>query len=95
MLVNFIGQNDEERCLRRHAGGDAIQLSLIGGEAGQSFFGHRIAFVGNVVGAARKAVDGLDRPAQVPGNEEGGNGEVFVVIDGHRPRSIGSSRHRW
>ena len=43
----------------------------------------RVAFVGDVVGGAGKGVDGLDRLAQVRGQKEGRDGEVFVVVDGH------------
>ncbi len=95
VFANHFGERDEKWRLRRRAGCDAVQFRLIGGQAGQPFFGHRIAFVGDVVGAAGKTIDRLDRPTQMRGNEEGGNREVFVVIDGHWPRSIWLSRSRW
>ena len=45
------------------------------------------ALVGNIVGAARKAVDDLDRLAQAKTEyEQGGNREIFVVIDRHGRR---------
>ena len=89
VLVYFFRQCDEQRRLRHRAGGDAVQLRLIGVQPGEPLCGRGIAFVGNVVGAAGETVDRLDRPAQMRRNEEGGNGKVLVVIDGHRPRSIG------
>jgi hypothetical protein len=61
--------------LRRCAGGDALQFGLVGGQPGEPFVRRGIAFVGNIVGAARKAVDDLDRLAQPGGHEQGGNGK--------------------
>jgi hypothetical protein len=95
VLADFFGQRDEQRVCGGIPAAMRSSSCLTGGEAGQAFVRRRIAFVGNIVGTARETVDCLDRPAQVRGDEEGGNGEVFVVIDGHRPRSIGSSRRRW
>ncbi len=69
MLADDVSQREEQRRLRSVTGGNAVEFRLTGGQPGQAFLGRGIAFVGNVVGTARKAVDGLDRriapPAQV------------------------------
>ena len=80
---NHLGQFDEQRCLRRRSGSDPVQFGVVGGQSGQSLLGGRIALVGDVVGAARKAVDRLDRLAQAGRHEQRGNGKIFVMIDGH------------
>ena len=68
--ANLVGQCCEERHLLWNAGFDAVQFRMIGSQAGQPLFGRRSAFVGNVVGAARKTIDDLDRLAQGRGNEK-------------------------
>ena len=42
-----------------------------------------VAFVGDVVGAAREGVDGLDRGHQAARQQEGGNREILVMLNGH------------
>ena len=41
----------------------------------------RVAFVGEIVGVAREAIDGGHRRAQLRGHEQRGDREVFVVVD--------------
>ena len=45
-----------------------------------------VAFVGDVVGGAREAVDRRDRRAQRRRAQQRGDGKVLVVVDAHRPR---------
>ena len=44
-----------------------------------------LAFVGNIVGGARKVVDRLHRRPQGGRAQHRGHREVFVVLDAHRP----------
>ena len=62
---------------------DALQFIPVGGQPGEPFVRRGLSFVSDIVGAARKAVDDLDRLAQPGGHEQGGNREIFVMIDGH------------
>ena len=48
--------------------------------------GRRVAFVGDVVGGAREAIDRGDRRAQPRRAQPGGDREVLVVVDAHRRR---------
>ncbi len=78
------GQRTEYRVGRRFAAFDAVQFCQIGGQLGQPFGGERVTFVGDIVRAAGKSVDGFHRLAQPLGQQPGRNREVFVVIDRHR-----------
>jgi len=49
----------------------------------QAFNVAGFAFVGNVVGAARETIDRFDRPAQLFGQQNRRDREIFVVIDRH------------
>ena len=78
-----------------NVGREAADATGVAGIERQHACGRGIAFVGDIVRAAGETVDHLDRPTQRRRDEDGGNGEVFVVIDGHRPRSIGLRQSGW
>ncbi len=69
---------------RRLPDRDRVQVGAEGGEVGETRFGRRVAFVGDVVGRAREAVDRDDRRTKLRRAEPGGHREVFIVIDAHR-----------
>ena len=71
---------------RRGSRGDGEQVGAERGEVGDARFRCRIAFVGDVVGRAREAVDRADRRTQLRRAEPGGNRELLVMIDAHRVR---------
>ncbi|HPE03204.1 MAG TPA: hypothetical protein PK101_01195, partial [Thauera sp.] len=52
----------------------------------------RIALVGDVVGPARERIDRLHRFAQARRQQQGGDREVLVVLDGHRGQGSGRIR---
>ena len=65
---------------------DQVELRVVGMQRGQSFFRAGVAFIGDVVGAAGKGVDGSDCRPQAGRQQQRGHGEVLVVIDGHGAR---------
>jgi hypothetical protein len=79
-LGQFVEYGPERCC----AAFDASDFFAIVGEPLQTCRVTGVAFVGNVVGAARKTIDGLYRSAQVFGQQQRSDREIFVVIDGHR-----------
>jgi hypothetical protein len=56
---------------------------LIGLQRRQPFGGSGVAFVGDVVGAAREGVDRFDGRHQAARQQDRGDGEILVMIDGH------------
>ena len=60
------GELGEGRLSADGAGGDRVERALEGVEPGQPLLGRRVAFVGDVVGGARKAIDRDDRRPEAP-----------------------------
>jgi hypothetical protein len=60
-----------------------VELLAVASQLFQADCGRLVALVGEVVGAAREAVDDLDRPAQSRRQEKRGDGKIFVVFDRH------------
>ncbi len=73
----------EKRGLRSPAGFDPAQFGTEAGKQCEAFFIAQVAFVGEVVGCAREAINKLDRSAQVRRQQHGRNGKIFVVVDSH------------
>jgi hypothetical protein len=69
---------------RRGAGGDRDEVGAKRRQVGEALVGRRLAFVGDVVGGSREAVDRDDRRTQLRRTQPGGHREVLVVIDAHR-----------
>ena len=62
---------------------DGVEFRLVFRQQRATFVGRQVAFVGEVVGLAGEPVDRRHRLAQGRRQEDGRNGKVFVVIDGH------------
>ena len=65
------------------SGRGRVELPPIAVQRGEPPGGRMFPFVGEIVGAAREPVDGLDRLAQRLWQQHRGDREVFVVGDGH------------
>ena len=73
----------EKRGLRNVTGFDSAQFGAEAGKQRETLFIAQVAFVGEVVGCAREAINELDRSAQVRRQQHGRNGKIFVVVDSH------------
>ena len=71
-------------------GAQALQFLAVARQCGQALGIAGIAFVGDVVGAARKAVDGTHRRAQPARQQQRSDGKVFIMIHGHGRNDIPS-----
>ena len=67
----------------RLAACDAVEFGVEGVERRHACVGRRVAFVGQVVGGARKAIDRDDRGPQPRRHEDRRDGKIFVMADGH------------
>ena len=76
--------NDFCRSRNSGCGVDRVELRAIVVQLLQAYFRRIVAFVGEVVGAAREAVDDLDRPAQRARAGAARRREVLVMADRHR-----------
>src|SRR4051812_21341438 len=63
--------------------GGRIELLAVALQLLQAYFWQVVAFVGEVVGGAREAIDDLDRRAQRSRKEERCHREIFVMADRH------------
>ena len=76
-------QAQEDRIAGRRAAFDAVELLPISGESAQTFFGRKLALVGDVVGRAGEGIDRRDGRPQRSRQQARADGEILVVIDGH------------
>jgi hypothetical protein len=86
-------QAQEDRMYGRLPGRDGIEFRLVAVEQAQAFFRGQCAFVGEVVGAAREDVNRRHRFAQGGWQQEGCDGKVLVVVDGHGQLARGSAHY--
>ena len=84
------GERSEGGVLRRLPGGDAVERALEAIEIGEARCRLRVAFVGDVVGGAREAVDRKDGIPLRARQQERRHRKVFVVSGGHRARNDSS-----
>ena len=77
------GKLRERRFGRRRPNGDRIEGKLEAVECRQALGGLDIAFVGQVVSSTGKAVDRDNGRAQRLRHKQRGDGEIFVMSDGH------------
>jgi hypothetical protein len=60
-----------------------MQGGFVFGQGREALVRRGVPFVGDIVGAAGKGVDGFDRRRQAARHQDGGDREVLVMVDGH------------
>ena len=86
--MDNIGQYFELTSCWALAAFDALKLGAIDREGLQALGIARIALVGNIVCAAREAINGFNRAAQAFGQKDGRYWKVFVMVYGHRGECV-------
>lgn len=80
MLRNDGAQAQKNRVIAGAVVRNGVKLLPVAVQLGQSLGWRELAFIGEIVGAAGKSVNGRNRLPQGLRQQKRGNGEVFVVF---------------